>query len=392
MPNHSSPRAAASTMSNAAPRLVAAVACLPVLFGLVSCATDPEASASDKSVRVTASDDGCELSATELDAGPHTFEVTNEGSKVTEFYVYADGDRIMGEVENIGPGLSRDLVVDLAAGSYEGACKPGMVGDGIRQDVKVTGEPAEKLSDSEGLKAAANSYERYVRSQTGALIDRTTDFTDAVKAGETQRAKKLFPVARTYWERIEPVAEIFGNLDPLIDQREPDVEPGQDFTGFHRIEKQLWVEGNTKGMTKYADQLLANVRKIVKRSEARPLTALELAQGSKALLDEVATGKITGEEDEFSHTDLWDFKANIEGSQAAIASLRPVLKDEDPELVKVLDKRFAALDAELDQYQDDGSWAYYDELDKGQVKKLSEAVAALSEPISKVAAVVARAG
>jgi len=129
----------------------------------------------------------------------------------------------------------------------------------------------------------------------------------------------------------------------------------------------------------------------VAQSEEAPLTALQLAQGSKGLLDEVATGKITGEEDEFSHTDLWDFKANIEGSQAAIAALRPVLEDQDPALVTQLDERFKALDAELDQYQkDDGTWTFYDKLTADEVKALSNAVAALSEPISKVAAVIAK--
>lgn len=356
---------------------------------LSACAEDP---AESGDLTVTASDSSCEISITDLEAGPQTFKVTNTGTKVTEFYVYAEGDRIMGEVENIGPGLSRDLVVDLTKGTYEGACKPGMIGDGIRQTLTVTGQAAEPLSDSEELKAAAASYERYVESQTGALIDKTEEFVAAVKAGEVDRAKKLYPIARTYWERIEPVAEIFGDLDPITDGREPDaLAEGVDFTGWHRIEKQLWVENNTDGMDTYADQLLDNIREVVRLSKEKPLTALQLAQGSKGLLDEVATGKITGEEDEFSHTDLWDFKANIEGSQAAIAALRPVLEKRDPELVAELDRQFAALDAELNQYQDPetGDWTFYDELTAEQIKKLSDAVAAVSEPISKVAAAVA---
>ncbi|MEH3066823.1 MAG: peptidase M75 family protein [Aeromicrobium erythreum] len=357
---------------------------------LAACAEKP--SEADGTVSVKAADSSCKVSATQLKAGPTTFAVTNAGSKVTEFYVYAEGDRIMGEVENIGPGLSRDLVVDLPKGDYQGACKPGMVGDGIRQDLSVSGKAAKELSDSAELKAAAASYQRYVESQTGALIDKTTEFVDAVKAGKVDEAKALFPRARTYWERIEPVAEIFGDLDPITDGREPDAKAeGRDFTGWHRIEKQLWVAGNTDGMDPYADQLLANVTKVVQESKDKPLTALQLAQGSKGLLDEVATGKITGEEDEFSHTDLWDFKANIEGSQAAIAALRPVLEEADPDLVTLIDQRFKALDTELDQYQDadTGEWAGYDTLSKEQVKRLSDSVAALSEPISKVAAVVA---
>lgn len=62
-----------------------------------------------------------------------TFKVKNEGTKVNEFYVLgSDGLRIISEVENIGPNLSRDLTVELSEGSYKTACKPGMVGDGIQ--------------------------------------------------------------------------------------------------------------------------------------------------------------------------------------------------------------------------------------------------------------------
>lgn len=356
-------------------------------LGLSGCASE---SAAKGTITVKASDSACDLSGTNLKAGPTTFQVTNKGSKVTEFYVYADGDRIVGEVENIGPGLSRNLVIDLAKGTYEGACKPGMAGDGIRKAITVTGTAAKALSDSDSLKAAAASYGRYVETQAAELIEETEKFVDAVKAGNVAEAKRLFPIARTYWERIEPVAESFGDLDPITDGREPDVEPGQDFTGWHRIEKQLWVADNTTGMAKYADQLESNVKAIVARSKTAPLTALELAQGSKGLLDEVATTKIAGEEDEFSHTDLWDFKANIEGSEAAIAALRPVLVKQDLALVKELDQRFKALDGELDQHQlADDTWTFYDKLTTAQVKSLSDAVAALSEPISKVAAAVA---
>jgi len=365
-------------------------------LSLAACASDPadsDSSSASGDLTVQATDSECTVSTSKLDAGPSTFKVTNKGSKVTEFYVYADGDRIMGEVENVGPGLSRELVVDLPKGTYEGACKPGMIGDGIRQTLNVSGEAAKPLSDSEELTAAADSYARYVKSQSDALIDKTTEFVEAVKAGNVDEAKTLFPVARTYWERIEPVAEKFGDLDPITDGREPDaIAEGVDFTGWHRIEKQLWVENNTEGMDVYADQLLDNVKQIVKLGQDTPLTALELAQGSKALLDEVATGKITGEEDEFSHTDLWDFKANIEGSQGAIAALRPVLEARDPELVEQLDAQFAAVDTELNQHQDKttGDWKFYDKLTDDEIKALSDAVAALSEPISQVAAVVAK--
>ncbi|MFI5897526.1 imelysin family protein [Actinoplanes sp. NPDC051513] len=141
-------------------------------------------------------------------------------------------------------------------------------------------------------------------------------------------------MARTYWERIEPVATIFGDLDPKIDGREDAVEPGAQFTGFHRLEKDLWAIGDITKSGSIADQLTTDVDAIATKATAAKLSPLNLADGAKSLLDEVATGKITGEEDRYSHTDLWDFAANIEGSKAAIAALRPVLQERAPELVK----------------------------------------------------------
>jgi len=344
--------------------------------------------AAAETIPVAASDDACDVEASELEAGTHEFAVTNGGSKVTEFYVYAEGDRVMGEVENIAPGLSRELLVELPAGEYETACKPGMIGDGIRSALTVTGEAA-TLSEDESLAQAAEDYQRYVQSQTAALTEQTTAFVEAVKAGDIEGAKALFPVARTYWERIEPVAEIFGDLDPRIDGREGDQAPGEDFTGYHRIEKALWETGDVSDMGPYGDQLLADVEEIVALANETTLDPLQLANGAKALLDEVATGKITGEEDRYSHTDLWDFAANLEGSQAAVQALRPYLEEADPELVAEIDERFAATEAELEQYRSGDGWTLHDQLSEQQLKGLSDSITALTESVSQVAAVVA---
>ncbi|TFV85743.1 iron uptake system protein EfeO [Blastococcus sp. CT_GayMR16] len=360
------------------------------LAGLTTaaCASSDESGGDADTVTVAATDDACDVGATELPAGTHRFEVANTGSKVTEFHVYAEGDRVMAEVENIAPGLSRELLAELPAGDYEAVCKPGMVGDGIRQALTVTGEAAE-LSEDESLAQAGTDYQRYVQSQTGALLEQTTAFVAAVEAGDIEGAKALFPVARTYWERIEPVAESFGDLDPLIDGREGDQEEGQDFTGFHRIEKALWETGDVSDMGFYADDLLSNVEEIVSRSNEVTLDPLQLANGAKALLDEIATGKITGEEDRYSHTDLWDFAGNLEGSQAAVQALRPYLEENDPELVTEIDERFAATEAELETHRSGDGWLFYDQLDQTDLRGLSDSITALTESVSKVAAVVA---
>lgn len=372
-------------------RLVApAAAGLLAVAGLAGCGGGEDADATNGGpIAVKATDTVCEVGDTEIDAGQVTFKVTNTGSKVNEFYVYAAGDRVMGEVENIAPGLSRELRVELTAGTYETACKPGMSGRGIRGALKVSGTAATVAPDA-ALTQATESYQRYVRSQTAALLTKTEEFVAAVKANDVAGAKALYPVARTYWERIEPVAESFGDLDPKIDGREEVVEEGMEFTGFHRIEKDLWTTGDVSKDGPIADRLLVDVKAIVAKADAEKLTPLQLANGAKALLDEVASGKITGEEERYSHTDLWDFNANLEGSKAAIAALRPALEQRAPDLVKQLDSEFANVEATLGRHRAGDGWKLHTQLGKAELKELSDAVNALAEPVSKVAAAVAR--
>ena len=231
------------------------------------------------------------------------------------------------------PGLQRTLIVQLTQpGTYQTACKPGMIGDGIRADFTVTGD--EVQVDTEGkFKEAADSYKRYVNSQIDALVPAVESFVAAVKSGDVEAAKAQFPTSRTYYERIEPVAESFpDDLDPRIDLREADLEPGMKWTGFHALEKDLWVTGLQPDTNALADQLVADVKELQAGVEAPDFTidSTQIAGGAQGLLDEIATSKITGEEDIFSHTDLWDFNANLQGSQTAVASVRPILDERNP--------------------------------------------------------------
>ncbi|MET7422105.1 iron uptake system protein EfeO [Dactylosporangium sp. NPDC005555] len=381
------PRPAAQVRTNAFVAAGAVVA-LGLTPGGCGGGSAPGAPA-DGAIAVTATDTGCELSTDHTPSGRRTFAVSNNGSKITEFYVYGTGDRIVGEVENVAPGVRRELHVDLAPGTYTVACKPGMVGAGIRGPLTVTGSAAPQATDDAALTAAAAGYRRYVLSQADAFVEQTGGFVAAVKAGDRALAQARFPVARTYYERIETVAETFGDLDPGIDARDGDLDPGVEWTGYHRIERQLWSGGDLAEVAPVADRLLADVRQLRQRLDGVTLTALELANGAKSLLDEVATKKVTGEEDRYSHTDLWDFAANVDGCRAAIAALRPVLDARRPDLGPLLDARFAAVDAELAKYRQGDGYVAYTTLQPNQVQLLSGTVNALGEQVSAVPAAIA---
>jgi iron uptake system component EfeO len=385
------------------PRLVAALVTAISLPALAACTDNSPTAAGGgggtRSITVTSDDDSCTLSTDTAPAGNLVYTVTNAGDEVTEFYLYGeDGLRVVGEVENVGPGLSRDLVVNVPAGDYRPTCKPGMVGKGISTTFTVTGsDQAGKVSGAsqEQLDAATEQYHEYVEDQSAQLLAGTQRFVAAYKAGDDDRARRLYPAVRVHWERIEPVAESFGDLDPKMDAREADLEPGQRWTGWHRLEKDLWPpSGRYTALTPaqratHADQLLADTRTLDGRAEELDFTVDQIGNGAKSLLDEVATGKVTGEEEIWSHTDLYDFAANVEGARVAFEGLRPVLRAKEPALEKTIEQRFTALEALLDRHRVGASgFVGYDTLSTGEVKRLSDAVNALSEPLSRLTAAV----
>jgi iron uptake system component EfeO len=382
------------------PLIVALLIATPLVAGCTENAKDSAGGAGDaRTVSVTSTDDSCDVSTAEVPSGTVTFDVTNEGSKVTEFYLLGqDGLRIVGEVENVGPQLSRQLVVDAPAGSYTTACKPGMKGDGIRADFTVTrsaDEPVVSADDQELVDAALENYSTYVQDQSDQLVAKTRQFVGLYKSGDDDGARALYPEARTHWERIETVAESFGDLDPRTDAREADLEPGQKWTGWHRIEKDLWPQRaedytplTPKQRAFYANDLMKNITILDHRIESLDYTVDQIANGSRALLEEVAAGKVTGEEEYWSHTDLWDFQANVDGARVGFEGVKPIVEQKDPELAKTLTTRFADLQKLLDAQRTDTGFTFYDQLGQNEIKDLANAVNALSEPLSQLTAAV----
>ncbi len=389
-------------MPRPAPAALVGVALVALaLAGCVSNSAPGTATAG--AIAVTSTADACTLSTTTAPSGTLTFSVSNAGSDVTEFYLLAaDGLQVISEVENVGPGISRDLVVQARPGSYIASCKPGMVGDGIRHgftvtDSGVTVGPTGDTADQ--LAAAEVSYVSYVKDQVGALVTATRDFAAAVTAGDDEKARALYPSARAHYERVEPVAESFGDLDPLLDAREADLTAGQTWSGWHLLEKDLWPPAaQANGSVAYtpltaaartaaADDLVANTQKLADTVNNPSFTfqAFQITNGAKSLLDEVATGKVTGEEETWSHTDLWDFQANVDGARIAYQVVADVVRAENPSLATELDQRFDEIDTLLATYGSiDKGFVLYDTLTADQVKQLAAAVDALSEPLSQL--------
>jgi iron uptake system component EfeO len=143
-----------------------------------------------------------------------------------------------------------------------------------------------------------------------------------------------------------------------------------------------------------ASQLVADTTTLHAGIQDTELSLDQLANGAIALMDEVANGKVTGEEEIWSGTDLWDFQGNVEGAHVLFDGFRDLLSTKDPELVATLDADFTSLSAELDKHrtsapdaaQQDITYITYGELGQEDVRALSDRVNALSEPLSRITA------
>lgn len=233
------------------------------------------------------------------------------------------------------------------------------------------------------FKNATDQYRKYVIEQCDAFVKATGDFVAAVKSGDLKKSQELYAPTRMFYERIEPIAEALGDLDPNIDAREGDVDD-KEWRGFHRIEKGLWLEHTTKGQETFADQLLSDSKLLRAKVETIEIDADMLLTGAVELLNEVSSSKVTGEEERYSRTDLYDFAANVEGADKIFEVLKPDLQKKDANLAKTIEDRFDDLAKALAPYKQGDGYVLYNELSQDQTKKLSQAVDALAEPLSNM--------
>lgn len=384
----------ATLVATSAAAMLALSACVP---------NQPTADADAVSLAVDSTADGCSVSESSVPSGTVTFSVTNSGDQVTEFYLLADdGLRIVGEVENIGPGLSRNLVVVAQPGDYFTVCKPGMIGAGVGQSeftVTDSGHKVELAGDLAAQIDAANAnYKSYVKDQVENLVTGTEEFAAAYIAGDDDAARAMYAPTRVFWERVETVAESFGDLDPRMDLREADLEEGQEWTGWHAIEKDLWPADAEAGFAAYtpekrtelAELLVADTNTLYANVQDLEFTLDQQANGAIGLLDEVASGKVTGEEEFWSHTDLWDFQANIDGAKVLFAGIRDILIEKDADLADQLDTEFSALQQLLDAQRVGDGFRLYAELSTDEIRAFSDQVNALAEPLSQLTATLVR--
>ncbi|MGF6564534.1 ferrous iron transporter [Kosakonia cowanii] len=356
---------------------------------LMACAFGAQA-ADVPQVKVTVTDKQCEPMNLTVNAGKTQFVILNHSQKALEWEILK-GVMVVEERENIAPGFSQKLTANLQPGEYEMTC--GLLTN-PKGKLVVKGEATADAAKGDALLSlgeAITAYKAYVVGETAQLVSGTKAFTDAVKAGDIEKAKALYAPTRQHYERIEPIAELFSDLDGSIDAREDDYEQkaaDPKFTGFHRLEKALFGDNSVKDMASYADKLNHDVLELQTRINELAFPPSKVVGGAAGLIEEVAASKISGEEDRYSHTDLWDFQANIEGAQKIVDLLRPQLQKENSALLAKVDANFKKVNTILAKYRTKTGFETYDKLTDADRNALKGPITTLAEDLAQLRGVL----
>ncbi len=353
--------------------------------------TDTSATASagaqgNPDVQVAVNDKACEPMELTVPAGKTTFIIKNNSSKALEWEILK-GVMVVDERENIAPTLTQKLTVNLAPGEYDITCgllsnPKGKLVVTENKDFKADAH----VADMAALEQPLTQYKTYVQGQVKDLVARTEVFVGAIKAGDKAKAKSIYAYTRQPYERIEPIAELFSDLDTAIDVRADDFkdqEKDPEFTGFHRLEYALFAQNDLTGMDKMADKLLADVKELQTRIDALAFPANKVVGGAAALIEEVAMSKISGEEERYSHTDLDDFDANVAGAKEILNLFRKNLVEKDEALVATVDANFKTVDGILNKYRKGNGFETYDKLSEADKTALKAPINTLAEELAK---------
>lgn len=240
------------------------------------------------------------------------------------------------------------------------------------------------------LVAPITDYKLYVLDNLEQFTAHSREFTEAIKAGDLAKAQELYAPTRVYYERVEPIAELFADLDVSIDAREDDYEKGVKdpaFTGFHRLEYGLFHNKSTDGMQPFAERLMSDVEDLEQRVQGLTFPPEKVVGGAAALMEEVAATKVSGEEDRYSRTDLWDFQGNVDGAKKIFELVKPLAAKEDAAFVQRVEDNFASMEATLSHYyveegKVESGFVAYDEVSDADRRALVGPVTVLAEELS----------
>ncbi|KFL27273.1 hypothetical protein JP74_08900 [Devosia sp. 17-2-E-8] len=338
--------------------------------------------ASAKALRVTVSANACDPNELTVPAGTTLFEIANASDRAVEWEIL-DGVMVVEERENIAPGFVQSLSAKLKPGDYAITC--GLLSNprGVLHVTPSAAADAEAAAQPTltAFIGPLAEYKVFLTLKSNAFVKAVGALSDAVKTGDVETAKTLYPAARAAYAEIEPEAARFADLHNSIDgiadylaQREADPA----FTGLHRIEYGLFAQNSVDGLASVADRLAADAAALQQRLKEVKTQPADLAGNAERLASVAASAVVTGE-DHYANTDFVAIAANVSSMRKVVGLLGPVAPTGAKDLVANLDADVKALEAKLDALRKGDGFVPYTDASVEARQGLAQGFSTLAE-------------
>jgi iron uptake system component EfeO len=273
--------------------------------------------------------------------GWHTFKITNRAEYGAEVDLTnpASG-AVYDELENIGPGTTAPMSLDVGSGKYAFLCEveefDPVTGPTVTVGGHAAGAPAILPVTYNDLYPLAKQYAKYTEAGLQVLAKQTTTLAADVRAGNLAAAKRDWLTAHLQYETLGAAYDAFGNFDDEIDGRADAVGiSSPKWTGFYRLEYGLWHGQSVRELIVVADTLNTDVHQLLAWWPGQQIPLIDVALRTHEILENALEFQLTGHDDYGSGTTLATTLANIQGTRYLLSLLHPLLAPRYPQLPAV---------------------------------------------------------
>jgi high-affinity iron transporter len=335
--------------------------------------------------------------------GRARFAVANRSGHVATIYLFrATSGAIVGQIGALEPGRTRMLTVRLRPGPYAWGCDlrgmPRHVSDAARVPVHgQLGGPGPKpipLLTGE-IAGQMRTYRGNVARQIGVLQAQVATLVQDLRNRDLAASESAWLTAHLTWLDIgqdDGAYGAFGDLGRQIDGTaaglvDGTADPG--FTGFHRVEFDLWRLGDLAAATRDAAVLASRVQVLARQKLATelPLTPLGLSTWTlrpHEILEDALRDSLSGNDDYGSGTGLASVTADVAITHELLTLLEPALAPRSPRLVATARRQLTAVVSAIDATRANGRWIAVAALTPAQRERVDAAVGAALETLAPI--------
>ena len=319
--------------------------------------------------------------------------VNTGGSVVDVTLVGASTSLVYGELDALGPGITRTMTAVIPPGRYRVQCTYAENASVVSPTAVVTG-PA--VSDAHPylpvtfyeMQPSVATYRSDVSAGLAVLASDTDRLQSLADAGQLTQAKGAWLVAHLDYERLGAAYDTFGNFNDEIDGRPNGLPLGRNdpgWTGFLRLEYALWSNQSPATIAQVANTLDSDVHGLVAAFPDQTVMANDLSLRTHEILENTLQFQLTGESDEGSHTNLATALANVQGTEMTLTAIAPLLSQRDPTLLASATADLHQLAQLLGSYQQpDGTWTPVQSLSLDQRQHVDGTIGNYLETVSPV--------